>query len=167
MLANEDQRDERRQRREDDPFGRQGRVARRGGKVEIRRARLSPRLLFEKMNDLVPVEAEIFGVGAHEADRVDAARQLMRLPVFEGFELGSADAQICLDILKALPVMHTGPAEDLPHRHIGLKLKMRIPRPINNAHDALFSRKMRGMTRGDVESLTCLFTWKRVCYECL
>src|SRR5262249_21162174 len=53
-------------------------------------------------DDIAAVEAEIVGIGPHEADRVGIARQLLEAALFYRANILRADAQLTGDIIDVL-----------------------------------------------------------------
>src|SRR5262249_54518354 len=56
-------------------------------------------LALEALSEHLAIEPEIVGIGAHEAERVNRARQAGILIFFDGPEEGGADAQRGTDVL--------------------------------------------------------------------
>src|SRR3546814_18442075 len=76
-------------------------------------------LVLEAVDDLGAVEAEVFGVAAHEADGIGRPGQVLVLAALYGVEIGVADAQHLGDGPEVLAELLARPDEGVGDRFAG------------------------------------------------
>ena len=82
------------QRQHDDGAARNRRLRPQGREDQLRRSTGSGGLLAKATNQLVAVEPEIVGIGAHEAGPVGRAGQVGKAPLLDRLEVGLANADV-------------------------------------------------------------------------
>jgi hypothetical protein len=78
--------------------------------------RTTGNLGFEALDALIDVEAQIFGIGSDEADRVSPPRKRLKAVFFEGFQMVAADFEYARHGRQVVATPQPGRSQVLPDR---------------------------------------------------